>query len=286
VRLVNPAQVAVASLAVLLVSGLVSGCGAGRPTAHGATYAALGDSYSSGAGIAPVSDAACERSSANFGSLVAEELGYDSFEDVSCGGATTEDLTTAQAGAADSPQLDAVGKQTRLVTLTLGLNDQKLSSSLLYACLAPDGEPSVWCQQLLAAPKTGVDQVITAAAQRVEAALRAIHRKAPRARIVLVGYPHYLPDHGDCPDRLPLVPAMEPRIRLALELANERWREAADRVGADYVDTWTLTRGHDVCSADPWINGATTVPGKAAALHPFEAYHRAVAKAIVDLLAR
>jgi hypothetical protein len=33
----------------------------------------MGDSYSSGAGIAPVTDAPCSRSSANYASLVAEQ---------------------------------------------------------------------------------------------------------------------------------------------------------------------------------------------------------------------
>ena len=55
-------------------------------------------------------------------------------------------------------------------------------------------------------------------------------------------------------------------------------------VGADYVDTYALSKGHDVCSDDPWLNGAVDKPGQAVALHPFEAFHQAVAAAILRLL--
>jgi hypothetical protein len=104
--------------------------------------------------------------------------------------------------------------------------------------------------------------------------------------VVLVGYPRILPDSGDCPDRLPLAPAMEPRLRAVMKQIDDGWRRAAAAVGVDYVDTWAMSRGHDVCSSDPWVNGASDVAGEAAPLHPFPAFHRAVADAIVALLGK
>jgi lysophospholipase L1-like esterase len=277
-----------ASYVVAGVTGalVLAGCGSADTPGAPAAYVAMGDSYSSGAGIAPVADRACSRSSANYASRVAEQLDYAPFTDVTCGGATTADLTHEQAHTGNGPQLAALGRGARLVTLTIGLNDHKVSSALLLACLSPTGRPSAWCSQVLAVPDTAVEEGIAASAVRVEKALHLIRRRAPEARVILVGYPRLLPDVGDCPDRLPLVPAMEPRLRESLREINEAWRGAAAAAGADYVDTWTMSEGHDLCSGDPWVNGASPVAGEAAPLHPFPAFHRAVADAIVKLLER
>jgi lysophospholipase L1-like esterase len=276
-------QPAVATLAGLGI--LLSGCGSsGTPSATIGAYVALGDSYSSGAGIAPVRNAACSRSGRNYASLVAERMHAASFIDATCGGAMTTDLTGVQAHTGNAPQLDSLDRRTRLVTLTIGLNDDNLSYDLLFACVAASGTIPAPCAQVLAVPQGTVDSVVLKVAGRVAAALRLIHERAPRARVVLVGYPRILPDSGDCPDRLPLAPAMEPRLRAVMKQIDDGWRRAAAAVGVDYVDTWAMSRGHDVCSSDPWVNGASDAAGEAAPLHPFPAFHRAVADAIVELL--
>jgi hypothetical protein len=274
---------AVATLVTLVA--VLSGCGGSATSATTAGgYVALGDSYSSGAGIAPVRSAACSRSGRNYASLVARQMHYSSFTDATCGGAMTTDLVQVQAGTGNDPQLDALDPHTRLVTLTLGLNDDNLSFDLLFACLSASGRPPAQCRQVLALPQSTVDSTLLKAAGRVAAALRLIRKRAPRARIILIGYPRILPESGDCPGRLPLVPAMEPRLRDAMRQIDDGWRRAAAAVGADYVDTWSMSRGHDVCSSAPWVNGASAVAGEAAPLHPFPAFHRAVADAIVTLL--
>jgi lysophospholipase L1-like esterase len=272
---------------VVLALTVPMGCSrSAGATGTGAVYAALGDSYSSGAGIAPVADASCYRSGADFGALVAKRMGYTPFEDVSCGGAATDNLLRPQAtqGADNGPQLDAVGSRTRLVTLTLGLNDSGLSSVLLYGCQAPTGVPSDYCKLLVQSSPAQAEKGFSAAADRLEKALRAIRRAAPSARIVLVGYPRLYPDAGSCPDRVPMAEQMVPVLRDAMETINDKWKRAAADVGADYVDTWSMSEGHDLCSADPWVNGAQDKPGIAAPMHPYPAFHQAVADAIVALL--
>src|SRR4051794_29640186 len=106
------------ALAAALAASLLTGCAGGkdgRATA-GAEYVALGDSDSSGAGIPPVADARCARSKMNYPSLVAKAMHYSSFDDVTCGGATTTDLVEDRTLGDSSlePQLDAVGRATRL----------------------------------------------------------------------------------------------------------------------------------------------------------------------------
>ena len=280
----RPAGGTLAALAATLAM-VLSGCGStasSRP-ATGA-YVALGDSYSSGAGIAPVRDLGCNRSGRNYASMLAQRLHYASFTDATCGGAMTTNLVRPQVGTGNGAQLDGLDRHTRLVTMTLGLNDDNLSYDLLFACTSASGAPSEQCRRVLAMPQATVDETVLKVAGRVAAALRLVHQRAPRARIVLVGYPRILPDSGDCPGRLPLVRAMEPRLREVLRAMNEAWRRAAAAVGADYLDTWSMSRGHDVCSSQPWVNGATKEQGEAAPLHPLPPFHRAVADAIVELL--
>ena len=209
---------------------VVAGCGTEAGTRPGgARYAALGDSYGSGAGIAPVADAGCHRSTVDYGSLVAKEMGYTSFRDVSCGGAATVNLLRPQTaqGASNGAQLDAVGTRTRLVTVTLGLNDGGLSYNLLLACLAPTGEPSDYCKFLLRGKPSDGEKAFADAADQLEDALEQIHRAAPKARIILVGYPRIYPDSGSCPDRVPMVPQIVPVLRAALKTVNEEWNQAA-----------------------------------------------------------
>lgn len=275
-----------AAAAAVLLLGLAA-CGAGPDSqASGPQrYVALGDSYTSGPGIAPARGAGCLRSGVNYPALVALALDVPDFEDVSCGGATTANLVTVQdVSNRPAPQLDAVTSETELVTIGIGLNDLQLSYGLLYACLTRVGTPTQGCERMIDMPQAQLDQILEAAAGRVEAALEAVQEKAPEARVILVGYPRIVPDSGSCPDRLPMPDAMIDRTRQALERINDLWKKAADAEGADYVDMYRASGDRDICAADPWVNGATDVPDEAASMHPFASYHRAVAKKIVALL--
>ena len=39
-------------------------------------------------------------------------------------------------------------------------------------------------------------------------------------------------------------------------------RGAAKRTGAEFVDLFAASDGHDICSDDPWVNGTKTEPGR------------------------
>ena len=62
-------------------------------------------------------------------------------------------------------------------------------------------------------------------------------------------------------------------------------RLAATATGATYVDVWKASQGHDICSADPWINGSVDHKGKALRYHPFAAEQAAVAELVESTLA-
>ncbi len=279
---------------------LLSGCtSAGTPPPPAAStspapgyerYVALGDSYSSGP-LIPTTDLAggCARSDSNYPSLLADRLGVERFTDVTCSGATTRDLGHVQRPFGDvriPPQLQAVDRRTDLVTLGIGGNDLGLFATLVGTCTrlrAADPTGSPCARRLAEGPDPAAATAIIGS--RVTASLRAVRRLAPQATVVLVGYPRLVPDTGTCPE-LPLATgdyAEGRRISRALDRALAR---AARRAGARYVEVYRASRGHDICSADPWVNGRTTDRQRALAYHPLASGMRAVADQVVATLSR
>ena len=280
---------------VLLAGALLvlAGCGGTQGNPHPAkldAYVAMGDSFTSLAGIGPFDDDGCKRATKDYPHLVAKDLGITDFADVSCGGASSDSLTQPQrlpqnAGTRD-PQLDAVDKHTKLVTIGIGMNNgaPQLSYALLYLCNRINGIINAACSAYLKLPDSDVTAAITTMAKQVGENLQQIRKRAPNARIVLVGYPRVLGDDADCPTQLPMPAAAAGRLRSAMKLVNEDLAATAKKAKVDYIDMYAASKGHDVCSSDPWVNGLYNLPGKAFQFHPYEAYHRAVADKIVALL--
>lgn len=241
-------------------------------------YVALGDSYTS-APLVPVTDVAngCFRSSANYPSLVAKELVAD-LEDRSCGGAVLAGLTKSQLP--DVPaQLSALGQDTDLVSIGIGGNDGDVFQQLTQRCPGlrsadPNGAP---CKAALTSG--GKNVLLTTLAQtskRLATALRAVQARAPEARVLVVGYPEIVAAGSPC-DELPLARgdyAWAAKVNLAL---NTALKTAAAATGSTYVDVFSTSKGHDVCSDVPWINGSVTDQKRAAAYHPFAVEQEAVA---------
>ena len=73
------------------------------------------------------------------------------------------------------------------------------------------------------------------------------------------------------------------KVNLAL---TEALATAAKATGSTYVDVWAASQGHDICSDDPWVNGAVTDQKRAAAYHPFAAEQVAVADLVVAAVRR
>jgi lysophospholipase L1-like esterase len=291
VRVLRLAFVALVALA-LLVTGCSPGQGSGVSEPAGPKYqryVALGDSFSAGP-LIPTSDLAsgCLRSDHNYPSLVGNRLDIQDVVDVTCSGATTRDLTHEQqtlAGARIPPQLRSVSRATDLVTVGIGGNDLDLFGTLIRTCTQlratdPTGAP---CARRLAASGPDLVSATRVISARVAGSLRAIRARAPQATVVLVGYLRLVPDRGSC-RRLPLATgdyAEGRRISLVLDKALE---QAARRTGVDFVDMYEASRGHDICSADPWVNGQLTDQQRALAYHPFASGMRADADEILAVL--
>lgn len=212
------------------------------------TYVALGDSYTSGPGITPYkSDSGlCARSSRNYPSVVAARIRPTVFRDVSCGGAVTDTVTSSQLAAVDA--------NTRLVTLGIGGNDAGLLGAaitcVILAVFDPTGSP---CKNYYTSGGTDrLLQTVNTAMPKVRTLIGAIKQRAPQARVLLVGYPTLVPrSKSQCAPGVTL-PQADGDVLWSFEeigRINEIFRATATAAGAEYVDTYTTSIGHDTCQA-------------------------------------
>ncbi|MFJ5232175.1 SGNH/GDSL hydrolase family protein [Kitasatospora sp. NPDC088391] len=263
-------------------------------------YAALGDSYTSGLRIPPQGGTpqGCARSGVNYPSLVARQLDLKDFTDVSCSGARTGDLTAAQHtdGGANPPQLDAVGAATRLVTVGIGGNDAGFLDVLgrcavenLRNSLADEGADAPCRAYYTTGTGRGeVQRKLAAAGDRLGSALDEIKRRAPRARVLVVGYPALLPqDPTGCASTLGsgVAPADIAFVAEQEQQLNTMLRQRAGSAGAAFVDTYAASSGHDMCAAEGerWIEPLSAAPGLAP-IHPNARGQQGMAAAVLTSL--
>jgi lysophospholipase L1-like esterase len=256
-------------------------------------YVALGDSYAAGP-LVPIptgEPAGCLRSNQNYPSVVAQTLDVADFHDVSCSGATTENITGPQSVplGKNPPQLDALASDTQLVTLSIGGNDIGFADIVTECAkrspLQPTGSA---CKDHYAAG--GTDQLaqrIDEAAPKVAGVLAAIDERSPDARVLLVGYPAILPDEGPgCFPVVPFSPGDVAYLRGVEKELNAMVADQAAAAGTEFVDTYTPSIGHDACQppGTKWIEGLVpTAP--AAPVHPNALGMKEIGGMVVDVLA-
>ncbi|MRJ76947.1 SGNH/GDSL hydrolase family protein [Aeromicrobium sp. SMF47] len=259
--------------------------GAGSDTAAtGPRYVALGDSYTAGPQLNPTDKASdtCLRSTKNYPHLLAEAIGAASFTDASCSGATTdnvlESVATVGGGKAVPAQIEAVDKDTQLVTVGIGGNDSSLFSSLSVACT----RPGTACEDYL---DDKVPGILRNTGKNIATVLEAVKERAPQARVVLVGYLGVTPADRGC-DALG-GDALDTAGVSAGERSIDRTMAAAARTaGATYVSMNAASKGHDACAGDEaWTNGLSPALGDGAVLHPRAAGMAAVASAVEKVVA-
>ncbi|MFJ9080505.1 SGNH/GDSL hydrolase family protein [Streptomyces sp. NPDC102278] len=283
---IRRARATVALTAVTAALATVAGVGAGPAAAAGTVldrYVALGDSYASGAGVPEQADSNCMRSARNYPALLNAALSPATHKDVTCGGATTVHMTSAQNASAP-PQLDALSADTDLVTVTIGGNDVGFAN-IIVRCVAlgafnlggsPCKNSYTW---------TGTDQLaatVNATAPKIAATLDGIRRRAPRARILVTGYPAILPDNGtNCPWVATIAKGDAPWLRDTHKRLNTMIATQAAAHGAVYVDTYGKSIGHDICkpAGTRWMEPLLT--NAAAPFHPNAAGERAMADALL-----
>jgi len=229
-------------------------------------YVALGDSYSAASGVLPPdpSSPLCARSASNYPHVIAAANGAR-LTDVTCGAAETKDFFGSQYPGV-APQLDALSTRTRLLTMTIGGNDNHTFIGAIVACAAAGlstlGQGSPCHDTYRGSFARDIRQKTFPALKR---SLRAVARRAPHARVAILGYPWILPRTGGCFDKMPVASGDVPYLRRIQAILNDAVRRAAAATGATYVGFARVSEGHDACQAagvrwvEPVLQGTNPV---------------------------
>ena len=255
--------VVVAILGALLVLAFAAQTAA----ASALRYVALGDSYSAASGVLPPDLSAplqCLRSSRNYPHAIARTTGAQ-LTDVTCGAAETGDYFESQYPGV-APQLDAVGADAQLVTMTIGGNDSGVFINTILSCGAAgvlslgQGSP---CKDRYGS--SFEDTIRNSTYPSLVNALTAVRAKAPAARVAILGYPWIVPTSGGCFTKLPVARGDIPYVRGIQATLNDAVRRAAEATGATYVDLSIVSEGHDACQplgvrwVEPVLQGTNPV---------------------------
>lgn len=243
-------------------------------------YVALGDSYASGYGLGDASGD-CSRSTAqSYPNRTKAALGITSFVNVTCAGATTSSLAGKQGS--NAPQFDALSSSTDLASLTIGGNDLGFTDILTNCATSSDCRGDYGGNTM----PTLLTKVSTVVGPKVEAAFRAALTKAPNAQIFVLGYPDLLPAGPtgiswtvSCGATATVISDGERTALRGVEKAlNDEIRKRALAVGGRirYVDVYTPSIGHDLCSNDNWTAGVATL------YHPTSGGHAAMSALLVS----
>lgn len=238
----------------------------GIAAAQDARYVSMGSSYAAGPGVG-TRDAAsgeCGRSLSNYARTVAARHRLQ-LVDVACSGATTANiLDHGQHGF--PAQIEAVTPDTTLVSILIGGNDVAYVGDLFgFTCRAAGKADCKVTQDAELARRLAA---LPAALDRVVDAVRS---RAPRARIVLVGYLPGLSDDGAACPALPLAPADARRMRDTERRLAGVFEQTAARKRVALVRAAALGAGHEICTADNYLTGVR--PAKVDSWREPVAYH-------------
>jgi hypothetical protein len=249
-------------------------------------YVALGDSYTSGPLIPVQRDdpGGCLRSTRNYPSVLAPSVGADEFEDASCSGAETEDMTAAQgvSPGPNPPQFDRVNANTTVVTLGIGGNDMGFSE-LATGCATANPFASPCQDRYVVDGRDEISVRIADTGPKVAAVLDGIDARAPESDVFVVGYPAVVPDSGNgCWPTMPIGIPDVPYLRAKVKELNAMLAAEAAANGDTYVDVYTASIGHDPCasSANRWVE-AVVPTSVAAPVHPNENGMRGIAAVVL-----
>jgi lysophospholipase L1-like esterase len=298
------------------------------------TYVALGDSYAAGFGLPlpatltgqPV--AGCDQTTLDYPHRLATSLGL-TLTDVTCSGAVTGDFFAPQTVTPPpnpAAQLDVFTTvQPDLVSITIGGNDLGFSA-IAQACTAaspqgptfaslaggPPGLPS--CKAFFASPAGKASDPyarIPEVTAKVRAAIAAVQAAAPKAKVVVIGYPAIAPDAANTPaggcfaanllptpvpvpglpvplaSALPFTDVDIPYLQVLQQQLNTAIGQQATALGASYADVYPASLAHSACSpeATRWVEPVVPGGGGTNVLHPSLAGTQAMTDALSPVVA-
>ena len=218
------------------------------PAAAAATevknYVALGDSFSAGVG-APGQSGLCLRSSRSYTSLWASNNDPDSFRSLACSGAKTSEVLALQ--------IPFLSSKADLITLTIGGNDAGFADTVIHCTLSSDSS----CAAKVESARTHITGALKTALDRTYAAIK---RKAPKAEVVVLGYPRLFDVSAASCGFAGMSQVKRRAINAGADTLSGVIEERATAAGFTYVDVRDRFEGHGACGPSPWINGLVAIP--------------------------
>ncbi|ACZ00420.1 Triacylglycerol lipase [Thermomonospora curvata DSM 43183] len=205
-------------------------------------YVAMGDSYSSGTGAGNYTDILCTRSANAYPALWAAANPGTTFRFVACGGAQIPDVRRNQ--------LSALSTSTTLVSISIGGNDAGFASTMLRCQLLT----TLACRR---AVEEGRDYVENQLPGELDALYAEIRRRAPQAKVVVLGYPYLYETGGIC---LSMNATKRQILKEGADVLNNVIAAAAHRAGFTFGDARPAFAGHGICASDPWIDSGNIHP--------------------------
>lgn len=229
------------SAAAALVLAAATLLSSAAPPAQAAprSYVALGDSYAAGVGAGSYEGPrGCRRSAVAHPALWAAAHHTSRFSFRAC----------AKAGTAQvrKHQLSSLRRSTSLVSITVGANDAGFAHTLQTCALRSE-------KTCLSRIKRAARFVHRTLPGRLDDVYEAIDTRAPRAQVIVLGYPRLYRLGGRC------LLGFTEKARRALNGAADDLNEVTAKRAADhgftYGDVRTRFSGHEICSKNAWIRG-------------------------------
>lgn len=235
----NPVRRALVASSLFVVT-LVSCLVATPASAAGARYVVLGDSYSAGVGAGPVRNDGtdCQRSLSSFGGIIAQRSGL-ALDLQACSGAVSADVLNSQVGALNA--------STDYVSISVGGNDVGFAS-VITECAKPGWMSD--CGGSITSALTVAQRDLPARLDRLYAEIRT---RAPRARVVVAGYPRLFSGR-DCHILTFFSGDEMTRLNAAADTLDGILAAAARRAGFAFADVRPTFTGHAVCDKPEWIH--------------------------------
>jgi lysophospholipase L1-like esterase len=238
------------------------------------TYVALGDSVAAGVGLMNDSDSsACDRTNQSYPNQVAQQQNYKLIN-LACSGANIPagilGSQTVNQLALD-PQITQLFSQSKpwLITLTVGANDIHWTD-IIKACYVASCDNGGTVAKDLVAVKVNLAQILDQLKQ---------HYGQGTPQIMVTGYHQVFPaaNSAGCSDLIGIDEAELARGRAVQSSLNQTIEDTVRPYSFAHYVAVDFT-GHELCTADPWVQGlADKKP-----YHPTAAGEKAYAKAIIS----
>jgi hypothetical protein len=156
-----------------------------------------------------------------------------------------------------------------VVTLQIGGNDIGFSS-IANDCTSTSNTGTPCQDRYVHDGRDEISERIQATAPLVAAALEGIHKRSRHARVLVVNYAAILPDSGPgCYPQMPITDGDVPYVRAKQKELNAMLAAQASANGAELIDWYTASIGHDACQPPVirWVEPVVPV-NAAAPIHP------------------